>query len=150
MHAVGTRIAQMRAAFADAQQNSGDVACTERQKCCQGMHTTSRSFQKVLERDMGRWERRSKRAAAALSVAAKLMRGMATGGMATGGTGSGIGTGTRAALHVRRGVAGGTEMAAWAAQRGVRVAEGIEDPCATFLMVKWQVRLPAFACFPFE
>ena len=141
MHAVAMHVARMRAEFYNSHSRVGDdhvaTVCSQLKRGGENMHATNKSFQNVLERDMGPWQRRSKRAAAALSVAAKLMSGMATGTMATGAPGGG--GGAWMALHVQQGVPGSTEMVAWAARRGVRAAAGVEDPCATFLMVKRQV-----------
>ena len=143
MHAVALHAAHMRAAFRGpphSPEGGGDFAvCTSAEaSSIKHINAENGSFHIVLERDMGPWERRSKRASAALNVAAKLMRGMvATQGMVKGAMRSG--GGGWAALHVQRGVAGGREMVAWAAQRSVRTAAGCEDTSATFVMVKWQV-----------
>lgn len=143
MHAVALHVAHMRAAFRGPPHppggGGGRAVCTAPEaSSIECMHVENGSFQTVLERDMGAWERRSKRASAALNVAAKLMRGMVgTGAVATGAIRGG--GGGWAALHVQKGVAGGREMAAWAAQRNVRTAAGCEDTSATFVMMKWQV-----------
>lgn len=132
MNGVAQRIANLYADFCPHDTCGGASPHTGKEKALGG----DTSFRPLFSKDMGSWEKRTKQASAALSIAAKLMHDMT----ATDIQGmEGRQSGALMSLYVQQGMPGAPEMEKWASKHGVPVLKGDQDPYATFLMSRWPV-----------